>query len=305
MNEPLFAAIEGGGTKFVCAIGRAGLTIASRQIKTRAPLETLADIRSFLHSAVERHGPVAAMGVACFGPLDVNPASPRFGTIANTPKIEWQSFNILDALRETADIPIGLDTDVNAAALAEARLGAAQGCDPVAYVTVGTGIGVGIVAGRRPIHGTGHPEAGHIRPRRHPLHHHFAGLCPFHGDCLEGLASGPAIEAAWQTPAERLPAAHPCWEAEADYLGQLCSSLILTIAPECIVLGGGVMKQQALYGRVRERTRHWLGGYIARIEDDPALLDQMILPPGCSQPSGLAGAFLLAEEAYTARIVAS
>lgn len=297
MAQPLFAAIEGGGTKFICAVGRPGETVASTEITTRDPAATLADVRAFFEAAQNTHGGVAAFGLASFGPIEVKPSSARYGTITTTPKQGWRDFDILAALRAILPCPAAIDTDVNAAAIAEASLGAATGCDPVAYVTVGTGIGVGVIAGGRPVHGLGHPEGGHIPIRRHPDHGAFAGICPAHGDCLEGLASGPALGACWGWPSTSLPPEHPAWGIEADYLGQLCATLVFTLATERIVMGGGVMSQPLLLPLIRKRTRYWLGGYIAALEDDPDGLDRLIVPPGCIQPSGLAGAFLLAARA--------
>lgn len=296
MTGHLLAAIEAGGTKFVCAVGRPGQTSVSVEIPTRAPSTTLNDIRAFFTAATGTHGNISALGIASFGPIGLNPASPDYGRLTTTPKPGWSDFDLLAALRDMMAVPTAIDTDVNAAALAEAQMGAAQNCDPVVYVTVGTGIGVGVYAGGAPIHGIGHPEGGHIWPRRHPAHQAFTGICPYHGDCLEGLASGTALAAAWGCPADVLPADHPAWEAEADYLGQLCATLILMLAPQRIVLGGGVMKQSFLYPLVRTQTQHWLNGYPGSVATGAAALDRLIVAPGCVQPSGLAGAFLLAED---------
>ena len=297
MTGNLLAAIEAGGTKFVCAVGRPGQTVHSIEIPTRDPSTTLSDVCAFFSAAIKAHGSISALGIASFGPIDLNPASADFGRMTTTPKPGWSGFDLPAALHDLMAVPVAIDTDVNAAALAEATMGAALNCDPVAYVTVGTGIGVGVFAGGAPIHGIGHPEAGHIWPRRHPAHQNFAGSCPYHGDCLEGLASGSALAAAWGHPAEELPPEHPAWEAEADYLGQLCATLILMLAPQRIVLGGGVMKRSFLYPMVRARTAHWLNGYPGTLTGSAAALTPLIVAPGCIQPSGLAGAFLLAESA--------
>ncbi len=296
MDKPLLAAIEGGGTKFLCAVGRPGISIASMEIPTRDPHSTMANIRAFFERMAGTHGKVAAAGIASFGPLDLDPSSPDYGRVRDTPKPGWAGFDLLGAMRDIFACPVALETDVNAAALAEARIGAARNCDPIAYVTVGTGIGVGIVAGGKPVHGLGHPEGGHIWPRKHPLHRSFAGICPYHGDCLEGLASGPALAAAWGKAANDLPPDHPAWPVEADYLGQLCATLALLLAPQRIVLGGGVMDRKDLYQPIRARAMHWLKGYVPKLHDDPAAIDSLIVEPGCDQPSGLAGAYLLAEE---------
>ena len=290
----LYGAIEAGGTKMVCGVGDAehGSRETAR-IATRDVAGTVREIIAFFSAAGVRHGDLAGIGIASFGPLDLDPASPGFGRITTTPKPGWPGADLPAALREALGLPIAIDTDVNAAALAEARQGAARGGRSVAYVTVGTGIGVGLVIGGRMVHGLGHPEAGHLLPRRHPDHGGFAGTCPFHGDCLEGLASGPAIQAAWGASLADLPADHAAWRVEADYLGQLCATLILTVAPEHIILGGGVMAQARLFAMVRAEAGRRLAGYAARW--DEAALAARITPSGCAEPPGLVGAYLLAQ----------
>lgn len=289
----LYGAIEAGGTKFVCAVGsaRSG-AVRTATVPTRDPDATFADVAAFFRGAAEL-GPVAALGIGSFGPVDLDPRSPDYGRILATPKPGWEGTDMLARVREFLAVPLAIDTDVNAAALAEA---AAAGRDTrhLAYVTVGTGIGVGLVSDGRTVVGAGHPEAGHILVRRHPGHGAFAGVCRFHGDCLEGLASGPALRAAWGRPATELPEDHPAWEIEADCLAQLCVTLLLTTAPERIVLGGGVMKQEQLFALIRKRTAALLGGYVRGVSD-AASLEARIVPPQCREPSGLVGAFLLAQ----------
>ncbi len=295
-DAPLFAAVEAGGTKFVCGIGSsAGGSLRTAVVPTRDPDATLAEVVSFFGDAAG-HGRIEALGIASFGPLDLDPASATFGHILRTPKPGWEGTDLLGRLRATLGLPAAIDTDVNAAALAEARHGAARDARNLAYATVGTGIGVGIVAEGRPIHGIGHPEAGHMMLRRHPAHAGFAGVCPFHGDCLEGLASGPAIIAAWGASLSALPDDHIAWEAEADYLAQLCAALFLTVAPEQIVLGGGVMAHHRLFAPIRERTLGLLGGYLRGVAAK-ADIEWRITAPGCAEPSGLVGAYMLAERA--------
>ncbi len=289
----IFGAIEAGGTKFVCAVGSSSAgSLRSATIPTRDPDSTFADVAAFFNSARDL-GSIAGLGIASFGPVGVNPASPQYGRILATPKPGWEGTDMIARTRAFLDVPIDLDTDVNAAALAElAAIGA--GLQHLAYVTVGTGIGVGLVNEGRTVHGIGHPEAGHIPVRRHPAHGDFAGLCPFHGDCLEGLAAGPAVAAAWNVTPSHIPDDHPFWEVETSYLAQLCASLFLTTGPERIVLGGGVMKQERLLPLIRAHTRELLGGYVdalRSIED----VERAIVPPACAEPSGLVGAFLLAE----------
>jgi fructokinase len=292
----MFGAIEAGGTKFVCAVGSAAQGSArTATIPTRDPDATFADVAAFFTQAVADLGPIEALGIGSFGPLDVDPRSPTYGTILATPKPHWEGANLLARARAFLDVPMGLDTDVNAAALAEAAQAGPE-MRHLAYVTIGTGIGVGLVSDGRTVHGVGHPEAGHVLVRRHPAHKDFAGVCPFHGDCLEGLAAGPAVIAAWGTSASDLAADHPFWEIEADYLAQLCANLVLTLSPERIVLGGGVMKQERLFPLIRARTAALLNGYVHGITD-AASLEARIVSPACVEPSGLVGSFLLAEAA--------
>ena len=284
----LYGAIEAGGTKFVCGVGDASGSREVATIATRDPDETFADVAAFF----AYHGPLDAIGLATFGPIRLDRSAPDYGRILRTAKAAWQGADMVARIRAFADVPIGLDTDVNGAALAEADAG---GIDDLAYVTIGTGIGLGIVSGGRIIHGASHPEGGHLRLRRHP-DHSFAGNCPFHGDCLEGLASGPAMRAAWGAPAKTLPDDHPAWAIEADYLAQLCMTLILTVAPQRIVLGGGVMQRHSLLAAVRSRTLELLGGYLVGLESAPAMAAR-IVAPACSEPSGLVGAYRLAAAA--------
>ncbi len=301
MNEPVYAAIEAGGTKFVCAIGTAdGALIERVRFPTRDPDNTLAEALAFFHGAAERHGRPRALGIGSFGPLELDPHSPHYGRLLRTPKLAWRDADLLAPLR-ALDIPIALDTDVNAAALAEATWGAGRDrdgrpLDCMVYVTVGTGIGGGAVLHGRTLRGLLHPELGHVHPRRHADDSAFAGICPHHGDCLEGLANGPAIVARLGHELGDAPEDHPIWAIEADYLGQLCAQLVLTLSPQRIVLGGGVMQHTRLFAPIRARTRHWLGGYIARdaVEGD---IEQYIVPPGLDDRSGILGALRLAMHA--------
>lgn len=295
----LLGGIEAGGTKFVCGVGSAeGGSLETVTMPTRDPDATFADVRAFFDRAIRRHGALQGIGVASFGPVDVDPASPTYGHVLRTPKLHWEGCDLVARAGQIAPVPLALDTDVNAAALAEAS--AAGLTDrTLAYVTVGTGIGVGIVANGKPLHGLGHPEAGHAFPRRHPAHGEFAGICPFHGDCYEGLASGPAVEAAWGATA--FPDDHPFWEVESHYLGHLCASLLLTVAPQRIVLGGGVMNQRRLFPLIHGKTADILNGYLVAVPD-AAALQQLIVPPLCHEPSGLVGAYLLAARARAASL---
>lgn len=298
MEGAMFGAIEAGGTKFVCAVGRAGHGIAARiSIPTRDPDATFADVAAFFRDAAPDG--IRAMGIGSFGPIELAPDSPAYGHILATPKPGWRNVDLLARVRSFADVPIEIDTDVNAAATAEAALaGGAEGRD-LAYVTIGTGVGVGLIVDGRRVHGTAHPEMGHLLVRRHRAHGDFAGLCPYHGDCLEGLAAGPAIIRAFGASADRLADDHPFWEAQADYLAQLCMTLLLTTAPARIVLGGGVMKQDRLFPLIRTRTAELLGGYIDGITGG-ASLERRIVPPSSVEAPGLVGALLLAESAVPA-----
>lgn len=286
----MYAALEAGGTKFVCGVGDATRSIDRIVIPTTDVATTLAQIADFLDEAIGHHGPLRSIGIGSFGPLELDSTAADYGCLTTTPKPGWKGADMRGWLHRRFEVPVAIDTDVNAAALAEAQ---ARRCRRLAYVTIGTGIGVGLVIDGKPQHGFGHPEAGHIPIRRHKAHAAFAGVCPAHGDCLEGLAAGPAIAAAWGTSLDRLPADHPAWGVQAHYIGQLCATLIPTLAPDWIVLGGGVMSQHALLPLARDATLRVLGGYCAHWTE--AAARKRIVPPLCAEPSGLVGAYLLAE----------
>ncbi|WP_308366223.1 MULTISPECIES: ROK family protein [unclassified Microbulbifer] len=294
-NAPLLAGLEAGGTNFNCVVARDPHTIlASARISTGKPQRTLEEVLAFFHDARAARGPLGAMGIASFGPVDNNPASPDYGRILKTPKFDWVQVHLLDWFREKLDVPVRLDTDVNGAALAEQHLGAAQGIDNFIYVTVGTGIGAGIVMGGQLVNGFTHTEIGHMRMSRNGERDPFPGCCPFHGDCLEGLACGPALEQRWQRSGAELPPSHPAWELQADYLAQMCVNLTYCHAPERIILGGGVMQNSFLFPLIRERVQQLLNGY----GPAPALAhpDSYIVPPALGGESGQLGALLLAQQ---------
>jgi fructokinase len=296
----IYGAVEAGGTKFVCAIGDAsGRIHAETRFPTADPVATLAAVRDFLRTSSVSLGALAAIGVACFGPVILDRASARYGFIGRTPKAGWSDIDIVGMLAREFSVPIGFDTDVNAAALAEQRWGAARDVDNLVYLTVGTGIGGGVVVRGAPLHGLMHPEIGHIHPRRHALDARFAGICPFHRDCLEGLASGPAIVARSGAELQNLAAAHPQWQLEADYLGQLCAQLVLTLSPQRIVMGGGVMSQLQLLPLIQRRMLHWLGGYVDRREILEAT-DRYVVAPALGAQAGVLGALSLAIDASPA-----
>jgi fructokinase len=241
-------------------------------------------------------GELAAIGIGSFGPVDVNPRSPKFGYITSTPKPGWPNTNFLGQLQSAFYMPMGFDTDVNTAALGEWRWGSAQGLDTFLYLTIGTGVGGGGMVNGRLMHGLLHPEMGHMLLRRDPQADSFAGACPYHGDCFEGLASGPALERRWGKRAEELPADHPAWDLEAEYLALGLVNLIVTISPQRIVLGGGVMEQPQLLPEVRRRVQALLNGYV----QSPQIIqniDEYIVAPHLGGRAGVLGAIALARQA--------
>jgi fructokinase len=291
----LFGAVEAGGTKFVCAMADENATIlAESRFPTADPDSTLARVRDFFRVSRGDFA-LSAIGVACFGPVILDRHAANYGFIGNTPKVGWRNTDVAALLAREFACPVGFDTDVNAAALAEHRWGIGSDTPNLVYLTVGTGIGGGVLVEGAPLHGLMHPEIGHIHPRRHELDSSFAGVCPFHGDCLEGLASGPAILARTGTELRHLDAAHVQWEIEADYLGQLCAQLVLTVSPQRIILGGGVMAE-LLFPLVRRRTLRWLGGYIERSEIQSGI-ERYIVPPALGARAGVLGALCLALDA--------
>ncbi|MGB8252263.1 MAG: ROK family protein [Anaerolineaceae bacterium] len=295
MIEQLFGGIEGGGTKFVCAVGTSPEDIrAETRFLTTDPQATIQKTLDFFQQQMEEHGTLAAVGVASFGPVDLRPGSPTYGYITTTPKPGWANVDILGPINRGLGVKTAFDMDVNAAALAEWRWGAGQGLDSLIYLTVGTGIGGGAVVGGRVVHGLVHPEMGHLLIPHDRAADAFVGCCPFHADCLEGLASGPALEIRWGRRAEDLPPDHPAWEMEAGYLAAGLVNLILALSPERIILGGGVMRQSQLFPMIRERVHQLLAGYVG----SPAILgkiDEYIVPPVLGDRVGVLGAIAIAE----------
>lgn len=291
MRNLLLGAIEGGGTKFVCGIGTEDGRIVERiSIPTTTPEETLGAAMAFFKGKG-----IHALGFGSFGPIDVNPDSPTYGSVTKTPKPYWSDYRIVDHVKKELGVPVGFDTDVNAAALGEATWGAAAGLNSCLYMTVGTGIGAGAVVEGKLVHGLTHPEMGHIGVRRHP-EDHYEGRCPFHMDCLEGLAAGPALEARWGVKGNELSADHPAWAMESYYIAQALVNYILILSPQKIILGGGVMGQPQLFPLVRTQVRELLNGYVQH----PAILednDTYIVPPGLGNNAGLCGALALAKQA--------
>ena len=286
----LYAGIEAGGTKFNCVIGTDPRTILRRtKIATTTPEETLAAVKDWFVQQSLELGAVSALGIACFGPLDLKPSSSKYGYITATPKAHWSNTEIAGYFQRHFGIPVGFDTDVNGSALGEHLYGAAKDIDDFVYVTIGTGVGAGVFINGRPLTGMVHPELGHIRlPKK--AADSFDGNCAFHGDCLEGLVSGPAIEARWNCIAALLPQEHPAWDLEAHYLALMCVNIAMSYSPQRIILGGGVMDQSHLFGVIRAKFAQLMSGYmLPDIE-----LEEFIVAPGLPGFSGEVGALALA-----------
>ncbi len=295
MSVPsLYGAVEAGGTKFLCLVGSSPEQIVARtRIPTTSPDETLRKVIEFFlpYTASNRLG---ALGVASFGPLDLQPDSPTYGLITTTPKPGWQNIALVGVLEAALHIPIAFDTDVNAAALGEFQWGANRDCDPSFYLTIGTGIGGGFVLHGKPLHGLINPEMGHIRLPHDLRLDPFNGVCPFHGDCFEGLASGPAIQKRFNALPETVPDGDPFWEIEAQYIGAALANYILTLSPQRIVLGGGVMHRAFLFPLIRKVVQKELKGYLQHGSLAEAI-SEYIVPPGLGDQSGVMGALALAQ----------
>lgn len=288
-------ALEAGGTKMVLGIfSDTGEELDRLTLPTQTPEETMPPMRTFF----EGHR-IDALGVGSFGPLELSKDAPNYGSITSTPKLAWRDYPLLTNLLGGRRIPCAIDTDVNAAVLAEAEMGAAKGLTDVVYITVGTGVGGGVLSGGKLVHGLLHPEVGHMLLRPHQDDPNPRGVCPYHDGCLEGLAAGPAIGARVGGDARDLPDDHVTFHIEAEYLAQMCVNLITILSPQRIILGGGVMQREALFPLVRARTQALLGGYV----QSPAVLehiDQMIVPPALYPISGLIGSYLLGKRALLA-----
>jgi fructokinase len=297
-NAPLIGCIEGGGTKWNLALASAtrasarGPILTRERVPTTTPDETLSRALAFFERATQEFGAMAAVGIGSFGPVDVQVGSPTWGRILPTPKPGWAGTDIVTPFAARFGCPVALDTDVNAAVLAERSWGAAHGCDNEVYVTVGTGIGGGALVGGDPVHGHRHPEMGHVPVRRHAGDEAFAGICPFHGDCLEGLASGPAIKARWGVPLSELPREHPGRTIIAGYLAQLAVMHLALFSPQRIVLGGGVLATPGLLPLVRAEVERLSAGYFGYEN-----LDTVIVAPGLGDDAGIFGALALGQRA--------
>jgi fructokinase len=292
----IYGGIEAGGTKFICAIGNEdGEIIEQIQIPTTSPKETMQEVISFF-----RQFTLGAIGIGSFGPCDINPKSDTYGCITSTPKKLWRDYSILGALKGEFEVPIIFNTDVNVAALAETKLCAAKGLDSCLYITVGTGIGAGAVVNGQLLHGLSHPEMGHIIVRRHP-DDVYEGKCPYHGDCLEGLAAGPAIGDRWGKEASQLASRLDVWELQAFYIAQALMHYILILSPKKIILGGGVMKQKQVFSLIYNKLSELLNSYI----DLPELSTyphKYIVSPGLGDRAGIIGALILAQQGYHKKI---
>ncbi|MCK9246824.1 MAG: ROK family protein [Anaerolineaceae bacterium] len=297
MKQPLFAGIEGGGTKFVCAVADENNQIlAERRVATTDPAETLAACAEFFQQQAHL-GTIQSLGIACFGPLDPRPTSEGYGRILATPKPGWSGADVVGFFRQRLSLPIAFDTDVNGAVLAESLWGAGKGLRNLVYFTIGTGIGAGIIAEGNLVHGFLHPEMGHILLARDPEQDPFPGVCPFHGACFEGLASGPAIEKRWGLKGDQLPRDHQAWDLEAEYIAKALVSVTCALAPERIILGGGVMAQEQLLPMIREKFVGLLNGYM----QTPLITEQLesyLVLTGLEGKAGLYGAFALAQQAW-------
>lgn len=284
-------ALEAGGTKMVCAIGNEkGEIFEKISIPTKTPETTMPEmIQWFKAKKIE------ALGIGCFGPIDPDKDSPTYGYITSTPKLAWKDYNIVGAFEEQLCCPVGFDTDVNGSALGEVTFGQAKGKKNIVYLTVGTGIGAGVYAEGKLLHGMLHPEAGHILMRRRE-DDHYEGKCPYHKTCLEGLAAGPAIEERWGKKGIELQNRDEVWDLEAYYLAQALTDYILILAPQLIILGGGVMHQEQLFTRIRSYVKDMLNGYIKTKELED--IDHYIVPASLHDDQGIMGALELGRRAF-------
>ncbi len=295
--EVNYGAIEGGGTKFICAVGSGPNRLrAEARFETTTPKETMGHVIEFFRKQEAIFGKLESIGFACFGPLDPNPVSPTYGFILPTPKPGWSNANVVGMLRNSFDVPIAFDTDVNGAALGEWRWGKAQGLQTFIYLTIGTGIGGGVYVEGKLLHGLIHPEMGHILIRHDWERDPFEGVCPFHGDCFEGLASGVAMEKRWGISGTLLTPDHEAWDLEAEYIAQALANYSMILSPQRIIVGGGVGSVAHLLPKVQKRTRELINGYIQSsviLEN----IESFIVNPGLGNRSGVLGAIALAEQA--------
>lgn len=280
-------ALEAGGTKMVCAIGdETGKIFEQISIPTETPEITMPKLIQYFHE-----NEIDALGIGCFGPIDLDKKSSTYGYITSTPKIPWRNYNIVGAFEEALHVPVGFDTDVNGSCLGEATWGVLKGLDSGIYITIGTGIGVGVYSDGKLLHNMLHPEAGHILLAKH-TEDNYKGKCPYHGCCFEGVAAGPAIEERWGKSAKELTNQESVWEMEAFYIAQALMTYILTISPKRIILGGGVMHQLHLFPLIRQKVKEMLNGYIQTKELEN--MDTYIVPAGLNDDQGIMGCLQLA-----------
>ena len=283
----LYGAIEAGGTKMICAVGdENGYIVDKTVISTTTPDETMPKVIDYF-----RDKDIEALGIACFGPIDLDKTSDTYGYIVETPKTAWRFFDIVGTMKDALGVSIGFDTDVNGSLLGEVTWGSAKGLSDAIYITFGTGVGAGILSGGKLVHGMMHPEAGHITLVPLPGDT-FPGKCPFHGTCLEGMTSGPAIKARWGLSGEELADRPEVWEMESSYIAQGLANLICVLSPQKIILGGGVMHRESLFPMIRENVLKELNGYLKTKQLDD--IDNYIVPAGLNDDQGIMGAIKLA-----------
>ena len=283
-------ALEAGGTKMVCAIGdETGKIFEQISIPTRTPETTVPELIAYF-----KEKEIDALGIGCFGPIDLNVESPSYGCITSTPKVAWQNFDMVGTFKEALGCPVGFDTDVNGSVLGEVTFGQAKGKNSVVYVTIGTGVGAGIYIEGKLVHGMMHPEAGHVLIQRRS-DDHYEGKCPYHKACLEGMAAGPAVEERWGKKGIELIDKEEVWDLEAYYIAQALTGYILTLSPEMIILGGGIMHQEQLFPMIRNYVKEMLNGYVktAQIDD----MEHYIVPASLNDDQGIMGCLELAKRA--------
>ena len=286
----IYGALEAGGTKMVCAIGdENGKIIEQISIPTKTPDETMPLVIDYF-----KDKDIKALGIACFGPIAVDKNSEKYGHILETPKLAWANYDIVGVLYKVLGVPIGFDTDVNGSLTGEATWGSAKDVSDAVYITIGTGVGGGILSNGKIVHGMLHPELGHMKLAKHP-EDDFEGICPFHKNCLEGLACGPAIEKRWGKPAKELVDNEKVWEIESFYIAQAISNLVMIVSPKKVILGGGVMHQMQLFPLIRKKVLENLNGYFKLEELEN--IDDYIIPAGLNDDQGIMGAIKIAMDA--------
>ncbi len=286
----LYGALEAGGTKMVCAIGNEnGEILEQVKFPTETPETTMPQIFEYFKGK-----DIKALGIACFGPIDLNEDSETYGSITTTPKLAWSGYNIVNAAKEALGIPVGFDTDVNGSLLGEITWGCAKGLSDALYLTIGTGVGGGVMSNGKLLHGMLHPELGHLLL---PIVEGDPGkcVCPYHRNCLEGLASGPSLKARWGVSADQLVDKKEVWEIEAEYIATALVTYVVTLSPKKIILGGGVMHQEQLFPMIRAKFKELLNGYIVTNELED--LDNYIVPASLNDDQGIMGAIKLAIDA--------